>query len=94
MSPLDSIADIMKADTAMRAEIGAHTDNAGTAAESQHLTNLQAEAVRTYLVTKGVPLPAAPGARVRRDRPAHARQHAARARGQPQDRDQAGTVGL
>ncbi len=52
--PLDSIADIMKADTAMRAEIGAHTDNAGTAAESQHLTNLQAEAVRTYLVTRGV----------------------------------------
>jgi outer membrane protein OmpA-like peptidoglycan-associated protein len=52
--PLDSIAEILKADTTLRVEVGAHTDNAGTASESQHLTNLQAEAVRTYLVTKGV----------------------------------------
>lgn len=52
--PLDSIADILKADTTLRIEVGAHTDNAGTASENQHLTNLQAEAVRTYLVTKGV----------------------------------------
>jgi OOP family OmpA-OmpF porin len=35
--------------------VAAHTDNAGTAAENLHLTNLQAEAVRNYLVTKGVP---------------------------------------
>jgi outer membrane protein OmpA-like peptidoglycan-associated protein len=52
--PLDSIAEILKADTTVRIEVGAHTDNSGTPAENQHLSNLQAEAVRTYLVTKGV----------------------------------------
>jgi len=52
--PLDSIAEILKADTATRIEIGAHTDNTGTPSQDQHLTNLQADAVRTYLVTKGV----------------------------------------
>lgn len=51
---LDSIAGILQADTTLRVEIGAHTDNSGTQAENQHLTNLQADAVRTYLVTKGV----------------------------------------
>jgi outer membrane protein OmpA-like peptidoglycan-associated protein len=51
---LDSIAEILQADTTVRVEIGAHTDNAGIAAENQHLSNLQADAVRTYLVTKGV----------------------------------------
>ncbi len=53
-APLDSVAGLLKADTTLRVEVGAHTDNAGTASENQHLTNLQAEAVRTYLVTKGV----------------------------------------
>ena len=52
--PLDSIAEILKADTTLRIEVGAHTDNAGSQSENQHLSNLQAEAVRTYLVTKGV----------------------------------------
>jgi outer membrane protein OmpA-like peptidoglycan-associated protein len=52
--PLDSIAQILQADTTLRAEIGAHTDASGTPSQDQHLTNLQAEAVRTYLVTKGV----------------------------------------
>jgi outer membrane protein OmpA-like peptidoglycan-associated protein len=52
--PLDSIADILKADTTVKIEVGAHTDNSGTPSENQHLSNLQAEAVRTYLVTKGV----------------------------------------
>ena len=51
---LDSIGQILQADTTLRAEIGAHTDNSGTPSQNQHLTNLQAEAVRTYLVTKGV----------------------------------------
>ena len=51
---LDSIAAILQADTTVRVEIGAHTDNAGVAAQNQHLSNLQADAVRTYLVTKGV----------------------------------------
>jgi outer membrane protein OmpA-like peptidoglycan-associated protein len=52
--PLDSIAEILKADTTVKIEVGAHTDNAGAPSENTHLTNLQAEAVRTYLVTKGV----------------------------------------
>jgi outer membrane protein OmpA-like peptidoglycan-associated protein len=52
---LDSIAEILQADTTLRVEIGAHTDNSGSASQNQHLSNLQADAVRTYLVTKGVP---------------------------------------
>jgi outer membrane protein OmpA-like peptidoglycan-associated protein len=52
--PLDSIADILLADSTIRVEIAAHTDNSMPSAAAQHLTNLQAEAVRTYLVTKGV----------------------------------------
>ena len=52
---LDSIAEILRADSTIRVEVGAHTDVSGTATASQHLTNLQADAVRTYLVTKGVP---------------------------------------
>jgi outer membrane protein OmpA-like peptidoglycan-associated protein len=52
--PLDSIAEILKADTTVKIEVGAHTDNAGAPSEAEHLTNLQAEAVRTYLVTRGV----------------------------------------
>jgi len=51
---LDSIAGILQTDTTLRVEIAAHTDNAGIAAQNQHLSNLQADAVRTYLVTKGV----------------------------------------
>ncbi len=51
---LDSIAGILQADTTVKVEIGAHTDNTGIAAQNQHLSNLQADAVRTYLVTKGV----------------------------------------
>jgi outer membrane protein OmpA-like peptidoglycan-associated protein len=52
---LDSIAELLQADTTLRVEIGAHTDNGGVASQNQHLSNLQADAVRTYLVTKGVP---------------------------------------
>jgi outer membrane protein OmpA-like peptidoglycan-associated protein len=52
--PLDSIAEILKADTTVKIEIGAHSEKTGTPSEAEHLTNLQAEAVRTYLVTRGV----------------------------------------
>jgi len=51
---LDSISQILQADTSLRVEIGAHTGAGGTPAQNQHLSNLQADAVRTYLVTKGV----------------------------------------
>ncbi|HUF35359.1 MAG TPA: OmpA family protein, partial [Gemmatimonadales bacterium] len=52
---LDSIVRILLASPTLRVEVSAHTDNTGTAAENLHLTNLQADAVRNYLVTKGVP---------------------------------------
>ncbi len=52
---LDSLVQILVADPGQRIEILAHTDNSGTAAANLHLTSLQADAVRNYLVTKGVP---------------------------------------
>jgi outer membrane protein OmpA-like peptidoglycan-associated protein len=52
---LDSIAKVLLANPALRVEIGSHTDDAGTPADNQHLSTLRAEAVRNYLVVKGVP---------------------------------------
>jgi outer membrane protein OmpA-like peptidoglycan-associated protein len=52
---LDSLAQVLLADAELRIEVAAHTDNQGTATANFHLTNLQAEAVKNYLVTKGVP---------------------------------------
>ena len=52
---LDSIAKVLIANPTLRVEIGGHTDNAGSPADNQHLSTLRAEAVRNYLVAKGVP---------------------------------------
>jgi outer membrane protein OmpA-like peptidoglycan-associated protein len=53
---LDSVATILLADKSLRVEIGAHTDSrSGSPAENLRLTALQAEAVRDYLVVKGIP---------------------------------------
>jgi outer membrane protein OmpA-like peptidoglycan-associated protein len=52
---LDSIAKVLQANATMHVEIGGHTDDAGTPADNQHLSTLRAEAVRNYLVAKGVP---------------------------------------
>lgn len=52
---LDSIAKVLLANPTLRVEIGGHTDNAGSPADNQHLSTLRAEAVRNYLLAKGVP---------------------------------------
>ena len=52
---LDSIADILTADPSITVEVSAHTDNSISQAEAMRVTGLQADAVRDYLVTKGVP---------------------------------------
>jgi OmpA-OmpF porin, OOP family len=51
---LDSVADLLRVAPDIRVEIGAHTDNSGSAADDGRITQLQAEAVRDYLVVKGV----------------------------------------
>jgi outer membrane protein OmpA-like peptidoglycan-associated protein len=51
---LDSVALLLRADPDARVEIGAHTDNSGAAADNLRVSALQAEAVRDYLVVKGV----------------------------------------
>jgi len=51
---LDSLADLLRAAPDIRVEVGAHTDNSGSAADDGRITQLQAEAVRDYLVVKGV----------------------------------------
>jgi outer membrane protein OmpA-like peptidoglycan-associated protein len=52
---LDSVAALLLADKSLRIEIGAHTDKSGSPADNLRLTSLQAEAVRDYLVVKGIP---------------------------------------
>ena len=52
---LDSIARILIANPGLRVEIGGHTDASASPADDMHLTTLRAEAVRNYLVAKGVP---------------------------------------
>jgi outer membrane protein OmpA-like peptidoglycan-associated protein len=52
---LDSIARVLQANPSLRVEIGGHTDDSGTPADNQRLSTLRAEAVRNYLVAKGVP---------------------------------------
>ena len=52
---LDSIAKVLASNPNLRVEIGGHTDEGGTPADNMHLSNLRAEAVRNYLVAKGVP---------------------------------------
>ena len=52
---LDSIAKVLAANPSLRVEIGGHTDATGSPADDTHLSTLRAEAVRNYLVAKGVP---------------------------------------
>jgi OmpA-OmpF porin, OOP family len=52
---LDSIGKVLLANPSLRVEIGGHTDASGSPADNMHLSTLRAEAVRNYLVTRGVP---------------------------------------
>lgn len=51
---LDEVAELLNAAPAVTAEIGAHTDASGSAAYNLRLSQRRAEAVRAYLVKKGV----------------------------------------
>ena len=52
---LDSIAKVLLASPNMKVEISGHTDDSGTPADNMRISTLRAEAVRNYLVAKGVP---------------------------------------
>jgi outer membrane protein OmpA-like peptidoglycan-associated protein len=52
---LDSLVKVLVAAPSMVIEIGGHTDDSGTPADNMRLSSLRAEAVRNYLVAKGVP---------------------------------------
>jgi OOP family OmpA-OmpF porin len=54
-SILDGVAPSFTGQRAMRVEIGGHTDTTGRAAKNLTLSQERAEAVRAYLISKGVP---------------------------------------
>src|SRR5690242_11855 len=51
---LDSVADLLHRNPSAHVEIAAHIDKGASASDDQRITTLQAEAVRDYLVVKGV----------------------------------------
>ncbi|MGH7631768.1 MAG: OmpA family protein, partial [Gemmatimonadales bacterium] len=51
---LDSVAAALAAAPTQRIEIGAHTAGSRSATDSRQLANLRIEAVRSYLIGKGV----------------------------------------
>jgi outer membrane protein OmpA-like peptidoglycan-associated protein len=51
---LDSVADALNKHPEIKVEIGGHTDSVGSDAHNLKLSERRAEAVRTYLMTKGV----------------------------------------
>jgi outer membrane protein OmpA-like peptidoglycan-associated protein len=51
---LDSIARVLIANPNLRVEIGGHTDDSGTPADNMRISSLRADAVRNYLLAKGV----------------------------------------
>lgn len=51
---LDSVADALKASADVHVEIDGHTDNVGSGASNQKLSEARAKSVKKYLVEKGV----------------------------------------
>ena len=51
---LDRVAESLKRSPNVRVEVGGHTDSSGSDALNQKLSQKRAEAVRAYLVSKGV----------------------------------------
>jgi OOP family OmpA-OmpF porin len=51
---LDRVAESLKDWPDVRVEVGGHTDSTGTAAYNQDLSRRRAEAVRDYLIKKGI----------------------------------------
>lgn len=51
---LDKMAETLNGAPDLNVEVQGHTDNTGSAANNTRLSGLRAEAVRTYLVSKGV----------------------------------------
>ena len=87
---LDSIADILRASPDVRVEIGAHTDSSGSSNDDLRITTLQAEAVRDYLVVKGVSYQQIVARGYGSSVPLTDGHDAARPRGQPARRDPPG----
>ncbi|HHJ19765.1 MAG TPA: OmpA family protein, partial [Gammaproteobacteria bacterium] len=54
LSILDSVAENLNANTAVNVEIAGYTDNTGDAGYNKGLSQKRAEAVREYLISKGV----------------------------------------
>lgn len=52
-SVLDGVAGILIAHPEIRVEVQGHTDNTGTPAHNQDLSNARANSVRDYLITRG-----------------------------------------
>lgn len=52
---LRNLADVLKKNAALTIEIGGHTDNVGSDADNQRLSQARAEAVQSQLLLNGVP---------------------------------------
>ncbi|MBS1563765.1 MAG: OmpA family protein, partial [Bacteroidetes bacterium] len=52
--PLNEVVALLKQDTALRLNIDGYTDNAGAPAANQLLSTRRAEAVRNYMLSKGI----------------------------------------
>jgi len=51
---LDGVAESLVANEEIKVQVGGHTDNTGSAAVNKRLSAARAEALRQYLVSKGI----------------------------------------